>query len=286
MSRRTPPEPGTARWSALVTASKVPAIVGASPWESPRSMWHKMAGHVTDDAPPTDAMQRGHLLEPAVLAWWRTQHPDAAPLVEQPWYPLGDWAGATPDAHCGDDGHGNPCLIEAKTAARDDHWGEPGTDEVPEHYLIQAMWAMGCSGVDLTYMPMLGPRLEFREYVIDFDPELFAWLRAEAWTFHQSIDHHAPPPLDDTVATLAVLRRLHPDIDPDGLVVLPDDQADELLAAKAAAEAAEARWRLAHSTVLHAMGAARYAEADGRRVARRQPTSRGGIALHVLKETA
>ena len=55
---------------------------------------------------------------------------------------------------------------------------------------------------------------------------------------------------------------------------------------KAAAASADARWRLAQSVVLKRMGAARYAEASGRRVARRQPTSRGGIALHVLKETA
>lgn len=285
MSRRTPPEPGTARWSALVTASKVAAIVGASPWDSPWSMWHRMSGDLAPD-PDNAARLRGRLLEPVVLAWWAHQHPDAAPLTEQPWYPLGDWGGATPDAYCADDGRGNACLVEAKTAADPDLWGDEGTDEIPEPYLIQTQWAMGCSAVDLTYMPVLTGRLQFREYVIQYDAELFAWLKAEAKSFHESLTHHAPPALDDTLATLATLRRIHPDIDPDATVALDAAVADELVAAKAAAASADARWRLAQSTVLHAMGAARYAEADGRRVARRQPTSRGGIALHVLKETA
>ena len=90
MSRRTPPLPGTPEWVRLVTASKVAAIVGASPWESPRSLWHKMRGDLTDNTPPTDAMQRGHLLEPAVITWWQHRHPDADTLTLQPWHPLGD----------------------------------------------------------------------------------------------------------------------------------------------------------------------------------------------------
>ena len=80
MSRRTPPEPGTARWSALVTASKVAAIVGASPWDSPWSMWHRMSGDLAPD-PDNAARLRGRLLEPAVLAWWAHQHPDAADVT-------------------------------------------------------------------------------------------------------------------------------------------------------------------------------------------------------------
>ena len=37
-------EPGSASWLRQVTASKVAAILGVSPWHSPLSMWRLMKG--------------------------------------------------------------------------------------------------------------------------------------------------------------------------------------------------------------------------------------------------
>ena len=55
------PEPGTPEWCALVTASKVPALLGLSPWDSPLSMWLKMAGRAPWDA-ESQAMRRGNIM--------------------------------------------------------------------------------------------------------------------------------------------------------------------------------------------------------------------------------
>jgi len=37
-------EPGSAGWYQFMTASKVAAAMGLSPYESPFSLWHRMAG--------------------------------------------------------------------------------------------------------------------------------------------------------------------------------------------------------------------------------------------------
>jgi hypothetical protein len=60
--------PGSPEWCAEMTASKVAAVLGLSPWDSPYSLWYQMAGQV-DRGIETVNQTRGHYLEPAVAAW-------------------------------------------------------------------------------------------------------------------------------------------------------------------------------------------------------------------------
>jgi putative phage-type endonuclease len=155
--------PGSADWCKTVTASKVASILGHSPFMSQRAVWHLMRGEY--EVPVTDAMRRGQYLEDGVLRWWRDQY-NCDNWEAQPSYMLGDWAAATPDAHCGiwyDDETTTyqRVLVEAKTSANDDEWGRPGTDEIPAHYLTQVYWAMHVSGIHETRVPVLTSRLRF-----------------------------------------------------------------------------------------------------------------------------
>ena len=281
------PTPGTPEHTRLVTASKVAAIVGCGRpnWTSARALWHEMRGDLPqDDNDNATEKRRGHLLEPAVLEWWRQQHPNAYGLTYQQWLPLDAWGGATLDVLAEDDGTGTPAIVEAKSDGNSDHWGTPGTDEIPLDYAIQTQWQMGLAGVPRAYVPMIGPRLEFAEYIVQFDPAVYAWLKQAAWTFYRSLtDGSPPPPLDDTPATLTVMRRLHADIDGETIELDPDTAA-EIRAAHAARAAADARYRAAASAVLEAMGTARYAYVDNDRIARRQAAARGAIALYVTQQ--
>ena len=276
------PEPGTPEHTRLVTASKVAAIVGCGrpKWGSPRQMWHLMRGDIPEIGDNAAEKHRGHLLEPAVLEWWRQQHPNAYGFTYQPWMPLDAWGGARPDLVIEDDGSGTPAVVEAKSDGHSDHWGTPGTDEIPLDYAVQVQWQMGIAGVTRAYVPMIGPRLAFAEYVVQFDPAVFAWLKSTTWGFYRSLTDGSPPPLDDTEATLACMRRLHADIDGES-VELDPDVAAELRAAHAGQNEARARYRAASSTVLEAMGTARYGMVGEDMTARRQPSSRGGVALYV-----
>lgn len=279
--------PGTTAWSRRITASKVAAILGLSPYDSPLSCWHKMKGNVPLEQ-ETEDHRRGHYAEPAILAWWHDQHPEifAGSVTLQPQYesPELPWAAATPDAvaSAGE----TDVLVEIKTARNLDEWGEPGTDEVPAYYFVQAQFQMHLSGIRRCYMPVWGSWFEMAEYVIDYDPEIAAGIIARCTEFWASLAADVPPPLDDTVATIQTLKALHPAITPGEVVDLDLAVAVEFIDASNAFKAAEARKRAAQSAVLAAMGAAQYGHLQDVRVARRQPARGDAIALYQVAKTA
>ena len=265
-------KPGSLEWNRLITASKVAAILGLSPWESQRSVWHTMRGDVQRDE-ANEVQRRGHYLEPAILAWWRDQHDaDTDPFHwrERPTYTLGDWAAATPDAQY-EDRAVDRCLVEAKSAAYDDDWGDPGTDAIPDYYLVQVQWQLHVSGIRRCYVPVLTSRLRFVEYVVDYDEATGPLLEARMREFYDSLSADMPPPLDGSVATFQTMRKLHPDIERGESVELDQDAAGALVYAVENLKHWEGRDRLARSTVLDLMGRAQYATYDGARIARRQP---------------
>ena len=265
--------PGSPEWQKLITASKVAAILGVSPWDSPRSVWHAMRGDLPRE-PATDAQSRGHYLEPAILAWWRDKHDvghdEGREYRLQPEYLLETWAAATPDmvaCHPDDD----TVLVEAKSAAYDNDWGDPGTDAIPAYYLCQVFWQMHVSGIHRCYVPVIfGRGLRFAEYVVDYVPEYGAALEAKMREFYDSLAGD-PPDLDDTVATYEAVRKVHKDIERGEEVELDGIDAEALVLSHASLKDMEAIARRAKSVVIDAMGRAQYATHNGVRIARRQP---------------
>lgn len=277
-----PPAPGTPEWRRLITASKVPAILGVDPYHSPRSMWDQMTGRIPPDE-HTAAMERGHLLEPALLAWWRAHHPDHTDWHEQAAARYGDWLLVTPDGAATLDGE--DVLVECKTTTRDDLWGEPGTDQVPPHVLAQVLVQLHVTDAARAYVVMLGSRLTFTEYVVDRDPGMETAILDRLQDFAATLGGDTPPPLDDHPATYEAVRAEHPDIDRDASVELDPDMAWEWIAAKKRREAAEREERAAKTRLLDRMGAARLATHAGQTIARRQPARHGVSLVAVAKET-
>jgi hypothetical protein len=281
----TEPLPGSAEWNRVVSASKVAAILGVSKWDSQRSIYHKMRNEVPREV-QTSVMSRGHFLEPAILAWWKSQHPEIAEVVRHETFKLGDWAAATPDAvpysyrHPGDE----PVLVEAKSANSLDEWGAPGTDAIPTEYLTQCYWSLHLSGYTTCYVPIIGPFLEFAEYVVTYDPAIGADLEARCRAFYDSLTADEPPPLDDSLATYEVLRAIHPDIDRAGVVELSPQDAYDYVTACNDLAVADQRARGIKSLLLDAMGTARLAKCDGQTIARRQPT-KGAVSLRQVAKS-
>lgn len=269
--------PGSPEWTKRVTASKVAAILGRSPFSSPRATWHLMHGDLpTWDG--NDATRRGQFLEDGVLAWWRHRHDitDPAEWTEQPTYTLGDWAAATPDlvSHIAETNHEN-VLVDAKTTS-DFEWAE-----VPVHYYAQALWAMHVSGIHEFRFAVLHGGLRFEEYVVEYDADLAAGIEAKCREFYDSLTADEPPPLDDTTYTYEAIRKVHPDIDRGESVELDYATAYDLAFECESLKVREARARLAKSTVIDAMGRAQYATHNGVKIARRQP-GKGGVSFVVL----
>ena len=228
--------------------------------------------------------KRGHYLEPAILEWWSDQHVESYPdhsTWSQPTYTLGDWAAATPDMAisplapkvegvAGRKILAPTALVEAKSANSLDEWGTPGTDEIPLHYLLQCQWQLHLSGAHRCHVPVLGPRLEFVEYVVDYLPDEGPVLERRMRAFYDSLSADVPPELDDSVATYNAVRKVHKDIDRGESVELTKREARDLVLWTDELKSTEAGARRAKSVVIDRMARAQYATYDGVRIARRQ----------------
>ncbi|MER6514762.1 YqaJ viral recombinase family protein [Nonomuraea sp. NPDC001636] len=256
--------------------SSIAAVIGKSPWSSPYSEWALQKGLVQPD-PTTASQSRGNYLEPALLKWYADQHPEFRVRRGGTYVNVDrDYHLASPDGLCFRDGvlvEG----VEAKTDADADGsgWGRPGTDEVPIYYRVQVVWYMDAFGVKRWRVVLLDGRLQFREYVVEYDPAEAQVLRDAAEDFLASVFWDEMPELDEHPATYATVRKLHPKIDRDATVQLPAELAAELHAAVLGMDAAESRKRLALSKVGAFMGTARRAMHGGYDYALRQLSSKG-----------
>src|SRR6266704_493758 len=151
-------EPGSREWLRVMSASKIPAVLGLSPWESRFSLYHRMTGMVGDDT--NDQTRRGHYLEPAIAAWFADQHPDWRIQETGTWlHPQRPWQAASPDrtATLPD---GSVELVECKSSAMFEDWGEPGTDEIPVYHRGQVIWQMDTVGLRRCHVAVILPFLE------------------------------------------------------------------------------------------------------------------------------
>lgn len=274
-------QPGSPEWLPIMTASKVSAVLGVNPWESARSLWHKMRGDVPAET-QTTPQARGHYLEPAVLAWFFDQHPE---LVRRRYDPgLGGtfvrdgWMGATPDAEAVQNGATVP--VEAKSAADLAEWGTPGTDEIPVYYAAQCMWTMHVLQASRIFVPMIGPYLEFAEYLIEYDPATGEAMEAKCRAFIDSLTGDTPPAVDDNPVTYQVLRKVNPTITEGVEVQLSTEHARLYVDAKRLTKQAEQAMALANATIAEQMGTAQRALYGQQLIARRQNTSTGTAALY------
>lgn len=271
--------PGSDEWLRLMTASKVAAVLGLSPYESPRSLWHRMRGEL----PPTkqsSVQARGHYLEAGILDWYFADHPELTRAGGELTVLNDDlpWAAATPDDLATTEDGRETFPVDAKTVGRDDEaWGEPGTDQVPLHLLTQAMWVMHVGGWRRFVFTRLGPFLDRDDYEVAYDAELAADIEARCHGFWQSLAGDTPPPLDDTLATYDAVRAVAPVGEGDW--ECPPALARELCRARADIADAEARHNLARSRCIEAMGDAKRVVCADQVLGQKQKT-KNGAALY------
>lgn len=260
-------EPGSDQWLQVMSASKVAAVVGLSPWESRFSLYHRMKGLLGDGG--NDATRRGIYLEDGVAAWFADQHTDWRIERTGTWLHRDrPWQAASPD-RLGILPDGSIELVEIKTAGEATEWGAAGTDEIPTHYRPQVIWQLDTLGLQRCHVAVLLPFLQFRAYTVDYNPDEAAYLRDEAAAFLDDLAHDRLPPIDGHTATYQAVRELHADID-EVAVDVPDDIAEPYLAALAAERDIAAEKRRTAALLLAHMGTAKDAYYRSRRIASRQ----------------
>lgn len=270
-------DPGSDQWMKYMTASKIAAVMGHSPYESRFSLWHRMNGTVPAQV-ENDELQRGTLLEPAVCEWWASKHPDAK-LYRSPMYrhPLWEWVAATPDRIVRYGDGREPELLEAKTANNSWEWGEEGTDEIPPFYYDQVTWQLGVFGLEVCHVAALFSGLQFKAYRVEFNADYFARLVGEGRVFMESLWAGEKPSidaLDGHMETYVAIRYLHPDIELEE-VEIPFRLALAVQDAVLDKESLERRTNLLKIQLTDLMGGAKDALFEGHKIARRQARGDG-----------
>lgn len=267
---------------AGIGASEIAAVLGISPWDSPFSLfWRKRTG-VGDDI-DTDDMEWGRRLEAAVAGKFADQHHDLTVASGGGlWaHPDRPWQLATPDRllYTGVNTDGQPdALLECKTAGSYDEWGDDGSDVIPVHYRAQVIQQMDVLGCRRAYMPCLFNGRVYREYVIEYDPADAAVIAAAGEAFMTRLTADDAPPVDWSGATTRALKRLHPSVT-DEVVEVSADLAAEWATAKAAEKAAKQRVAAIENALRAAIGTAKAASHDGRRIATRSVFDRAGYTV-------
>lgn len=260
-ARRIPDlEPGSDQWLRLMTASKVSAVLGLSPWESRFTLWHRMAGYLPKEE-GNERTERGHYLEDAVARWFGDQRTDLRVGRTGSWVNKArPWQSATPDRllFSGRKAHG---VLECKTSGSSDEYGPDGSDEIPPNYRVQIIWQCDTLGLPIGYLAVLLPRLVFRAYFVQPEPGEAEWIRDEVRAFLDTLPggpNECVPDIDSTDSTYEAVRRLHVDIE-DREVEVDPQLARRFLTTVQDAKDAAAAAQLVKTEMTVAMGNARRA---------------------------
>lgn len=293
---------------AAVSASEIAAVLGLSPWESPFSLyWRKVNGWQVET---TEEMSTGTRVESVVAEWWADTHDphENLAVVRAGLYAHPDrpWQLATPDrlihmacpccsdgrCRCGLDGNcadcrntrlGSPPLavLECKWTGSWAGWGEPGSDDIPVYYRAQLLWQMDVLQVDEGHLAVLGPG-GFRAYTIRRDETDLKVMREAARRFLARLEAGDPPDVDDHTATLATLKRLHPNLVDDDAEI-SDSTAAFYRRARALRDHAERLLAAAEARLRAEMGNRRRAVHNGQVLATRSVYDTTRIAIKRLK---
>lgn len=276
--------PGSPEWHAAratgLGGSEIAAVLGLSPFESRFSLWHRKAGAV-GPVEETPEMEWGKRLEDAVATKFFDRHPELGTegltsstfhAADRPWQvgnPDRRVFGPRPDGDVD-----LVAVLEVKTAPYGDGWGEDGTDQVPPHVRVQAIWYGDVLEVDVAWVAVLIGGCDYREYRLTWDADEAELLRREGRRFLDELAAGIRPDIDAHPATYETCRELHPDIDPVGHD-LDGRLAHRYIAARQDLRTATDAEREAKSLVLDAMGNAQRARWDGQTIARRQARGDG-----------
>lgn len=151
-----------------IGASEAAAVLGLNPFMSPLDVWSVKKGlKVIEETP---AMRLGTRLEPVIAEMY--QERTGLKLCTMPTlaHPGNNILFATPDRLVV--GIKKGLEIKTANARMADQWGEEGTDQIPQHYLIQCVLCMSVTDMPAWDVAALVGGQDFRIYTIQRDIEL------------------------------------------------------------------------------------------------------------------
>jgi putative phage-type endonuclease len=190
-----------------VGASEVAAVMGLSDYETALDVYARKAG-LAPESSDSPAKRLGRALEPVVLGLYEEEM-DVCLIrglkVTNPRYPRmfahpdGVWPGALRG-------------VEAKTVAgrHARKWGEPGTDQIPQGYLIQCHAQMMVGGYEEVHVPVIVAGQRFSIYRVSRSDALVEAIDEAVTRFWRDhILRREPPPSPSPEAVARYLSLAH-----------------------------------------------------------------------------
>jgi len=223
-------------------SSDAPAIVGVSPWRSPSDVyWSKKT---TEEAAPSKAMMSGNRLEAPLLDFASEQL--GISLVRNQYRVSKGADNGLLAAHLDGILKGKREAVECKYVGQRSsaEWGQAGTDEVPDHVIIQCQHQIYTAELDRVWVAaaVAGFQLDWRLYCVGrHDGLIEVLVRQELLFWRQYVERGVPPDAQPpALEILTALKRL-----PDTIVDLAEAEFHDV----AMLEQAKEEQRSLESTV-------------------------------------
>lgn len=176
-----------------VGGSDAAAVLGLNPWASPLDVYNDKLGIVNKDLSDNETVRWGNILEDVIAKEYaRRKGVKIRRRNQMFFHPEHSYMLANLDRTI----DGQKKILEIKTAGAfmASQWGEEGTDQVPDSYLIQCAHYMAVMDYDITDLAVLIGGRDFRTYTIHRDKELERLIIEKEkafWTNH--IEKEIPP---------------------------------------------------------------------------------------------
>jgi len=195
--------------SARLGGSDTAAALGMSRYKTAYQLYLEKRGETPISIEETNAIRMGRLLEPVVR---QVYSDDTGYVVRAPdtlFHPTYDWMVAHIDGVVVEHDRG----WEGKSCAvpHFEEWGEQGSDEVPQEYILQLQKYLIVTGLPMWDLSVITGRFTVRHYTIHADSELQRLIIDGEAEFIERVRSGNPPPLDYKHRTaLELLKAVYP----------------------------------------------------------------------------
>lgn len=174
--------------------SDAAVVLGLSNWKTPLQLYREKRGETeAADLSGVSVVEWGNRLEPVIRQAYADRTGETVRVLPPGSvlrHPQHDWMIGSLDGYT-DSGK----VLEIKTARSADGWGEPGSDEIPEAYLVQVQHYLAITAYALADVAVLFGGSDLAIYQVPADPELHDLLYAAEADFWASVlDGREPAP--------------------------------------------------------------------------------------------
>jgi putative phage-type endonuclease len=206
------PMPKTPEWyserQSHIGGSEAAAACGISRWQQPLDLYMRKRGMIPEQI-ETDAMRMGTALEPVVREEWTLRTGRQCswnyPMMWRAECPI---VSATID--CLTIPEGDPLELKTSSWRRADEWGEEGTDQVPDDYILQCQQEMYVVGAERCELAVLLDGRTLKLYAIARHEKLIDGIirtETELWQRIQAGD--PPEPKWNHPRTMDLIKELY-----------------------------------------------------------------------------